>query len=118
AAAYARFAARFGYPETPDQAAAIAEVLDDLAAGRPMDRLICGDVGFGKTEVALRAAAAVALSGRQVAVCAPTTVLAKQHFQTFKRRFAGTGLKIEQLSRLVAARDAKAVREALAHGDA
>jgi transcription-repair coupling factor (superfamily II helicase) len=116
--AYARFAARFGYPETPDQATAIAAVLADLGSGRPMDRLICGDVGFGKTEVALRAAAAVALSGRQVAVCAPTTVLAKQHFQTFQRRFAGTGIKVEQLSRLVAARDAKAVREAIAEGEA
>ena len=118
ATAYARFAARFGYPETPDQAAAIAAVLDDLGSGRPMDRLICGDVGFGKTEVALRAAAAVALSGRQVALCAPTTVLAKQHFQTFQRRFAGTGVKVEQLSRLVAARDAKAAREAIAEGEA
>jgi transcription-repair coupling factor (superfamily II helicase) len=118
ATAYARFAARFGYPETPDQGAAIAAVLADLACGRPMDRLICGDVGFGKTEVALRAAAAVALSGRQVALCAPTTVLAKQHFQTFQRRFAGTGIKVEQLSRLVAARDAKAVRQAIAEGDA
>jgi transcription-repair coupling factor (superfamily II helicase) len=118
ATAYARFAARFGYPETPDQAAAIAAVLSDLASGRPMDRLVCGDVGFGKTEVALRAAAAVALSGRQVAICAPTTVLAKQHFQTFQRRFAGTGIKIEQLSRLVAARDAKAVRQAIAEGEA
>jgi transcription-repair coupling factor (superfamily II helicase) len=117
-AGYARFAARFGYPETPDQAAAIAAVLADLASGRPMDRLVCGDVGFGKTEVALRAAAAVALSGRQVALCAPTTVLAKQHFQTFQRRFAGTGIKVEQLSRLVAAREAKAVRSAIAEGEA
>ena len=116
-APYARFAARFGYPETPDQAAAIEAVLADLASGRPMDRLICGDVGFGKTEVALRAAAAVALSGRQVAVCAPTTVLAKQHFQTFQRRFAGTGIKVEQLSRLVAPATAKAVREAVAAGE-
>jgi transcription-repair coupling factor (superfamily II helicase) len=118
AAPYARFVARFGYPETPDQAAAITAVLDDLGSGRPMDRLICGDVGFGKTEVALRAAAAVALSGRQVALCAPTTVLAKQHFQTFHRRFAGTGIKVEQLSRLVAAREAKMVREAIAEGEA
>jgi len=116
--AYARFAARFGYPETPDQAAAIAAVLADLASGHPMDRLVCGDVGFGKTEVALRAAAVVALSGRQVALCAPTTVLAKQHFQTFQRRFAGTGIRVEQLSRLVGARDVKVVREAIAHGEA
>jgi transcription-repair coupling factor (superfamily II helicase) len=115
---YAKFAARFGYPESPGQAAAIAAVLDDLGAGRPMDRLVCGDVGFGKTEVALRAAAAVAFSGRQVAICAPTTVLAKQHLQTFQRRFAGTGLKIAHLSRLVAARDAAAARDELAAGDA
>ncbi len=117
-APFARFAARFGYPVTPDQGAAITAVLNDLASGHPMDRLICGDVGFGKTEVALRAAAAVALSGRQVAVCAPTTVLAKQHFQTFERRFAGTGIKIEQLSRLVGARDARTVRQDIAHGEA
>ena len=118
AVAYAKFATRFGYPETPDQSAAIGAVLADLASGRPMDRLICGDVGFGKTEVALRAAAAVALSGRQVAICAPTTVLAKQHFQTFQRRFAGTGVRVEQLSRLVTAQDAKEVRAALAEGGA
>ena len=116
--AYAKFAARFGYPETPDQAAAINAVLQDLASGRPMDRLVCGDVGFGKTEVALRAAAAVALSGRQVALCAPTTVLAKQHLQTFQRRFAGAGLKIEHLSRLVADRDAASARASIAAGDA
>jgi transcription-repair coupling factor (superfamily II helicase) len=117
-AAYAKFAVRFGYPETADQAAAIDAVLADLASGRPMDRLVCGDVGFGKTEVALRAAAAVALSGRQVAICAPTTVLAKQHFQTFQRRFAGTGIKVEQLSRLVRPSDASAVRAAIAAGEA
>ncbi|WP_091737696.1 DEAD/DEAH box helicase [Phenylobacterium immobile] len=113
-AAYAKFAARFAYPETPDQAAAIAAVLEDLARGRPMDRLICGDVGFGKTEVALRAAAAVALAGHQVAVVAPTTVLARQHLQTFERRFAGTGLRIAQLSRLVSPGEARAVKADLA----
>jgi transcription-repair coupling factor (superfamily II helicase) len=116
-AAYAKFAARFAYPETPDQTAAIEAVLADLASGRPMDRLVCGDVGFGKTEVALRAAAAVALSGRQVALAAPTTVLARQHFETFQRRFAGFGVKVAQLSRLVSPAEAKAVREGLAAGD-
>jgi transcription-repair coupling factor (superfamily II helicase) len=115
--AFARLVSRFAYPETPDQAAAIAAVLDDLACGRPMDRLVCGDVGFGKTEVALRAAAAVALSGRQVAIVAPTTVLARQHFQTFQRRFAGTGIAVAHLSRLVSAAEAKAVRDGLASGE-
>lgn len=115
--AYARFAARFAYPETVDQTAAIEAVLEDLTSGRPMDRLICGDVGFGKTEVALRAAAAVALSGRQVAVVAPTTVLARQHFETFRRRFAGTGVAVVQLSRLVSPAEAKAARGAIAAGD-
>lgn len=117
-AAFARFAARFGYPETPDQAAAIAAVLDDLASGRPMDRLICGDVGFGKTEVALRAAGAVALAGRQVVVAAPTTVLARQHLVTFQRRFAGTGLEIVQLSRMASADELKAARAAITSGAA
>ena len=115
--AYAKFAARFAYPETPDQAAAIAAVLADLASGRPMDRLVCGDVGFGKTEVALRAAAAVALSGRQVALAAPTTVLARQHVETFKRRFAGTGVGVAHLSRLVTPAEAKAVKAGLESGE-
>ncbi|HEV2677352.1 MAG TPA: DEAD/DEAH box helicase [Aliidongia sp.] len=113
---FARFVARFAYPETPDQAAAIEAVLDDLASGRPMDRLVCGDVGFGKTEVALRAAAAVALGGRQVAIVAPTTVLARQHLQTFQRRFAGTGIEVAPLSRLVSSTEARAVRDGLASG--
>jgi transcription-repair coupling factor (superfamily II helicase) len=115
-AAFARFAARFPYPETPDQSAAIAAVLDDLASGRRMNRLVCGDVGFGKTEVALRAAAAAALSGRQVAIVAPTTVLARQHYETFRRRFAPFGLEVAQLSRLVATPEAKAVKAGLADG--
>ncbi len=115
-AAYARFAARFAYPETPDQSAAIEAVLADLASGRPMDRLVCGDVGFGKTEVALRAAAAVALSGRQVALAAPTTVLARQHVETFKRRFAGTGIGVAHLTRLVSPAEAKAVKQGLEAG--
>ena len=92
-------------------------MLADLASGRPMDRLVCGDVGFGKTEVALRAAAAVALSGRQVALAAPTTVLARQHAASFERRFAGTGLRVAQLSRLVDTAEAKAVKAGLASGD-
>jgi transcription-repair coupling factor (superfamily II helicase) len=115
-AAMNRFAARFRYPETPDQSAAIAAVLEDLSSGRRMNRLVCGDVGFGKTEVALRAAAAVALSGKQVAVIAPTTVLARQHFLNFKRRFSGTDIEVAHLSRLVSGADAKAVRERLADG--
>lgn len=116
-AAYARFAARFAYPETPDQSAAIEAVLSDLASGAPMDRLVCGDVGFGKTEVALRAAAAVALSGRQVAVAAPTTVLARQHLETFKRRFAGTDVRIASLSRLATPAEARAVKQGLRAGE-
>ena len=115
--ALARFSARFAYPETADQAGAIGAVIEDLASGRPMDRLVCGDVGFGKTEVALRAAAAVALSGRQVAVVAPTTVLARQHYETFRRRFAGTGVSVGQLSRLVGPAEAEATRRAAAAGE-
>jgi transcription-repair coupling factor (superfamily II helicase) len=114
--AYARFAARFPYPETPDQAAAIAAVLEDLASGRPMNRLICGDVGFGKTEVALRAAAAVALSGKQVAVVAPTTVLARQHFHAFRRRFAGLDVEVAHLSRLVTDAEGRDVKASLKDG--
>jgi transcription-repair coupling factor (superfamily II helicase) len=116
-AAYAKFAARFAYPETPDQSAAIEAVLADLASGRPMDRLVCGDVGFGKTEVALRAAAAVALSGRQVALAAPTTVLARQHVETFKRRFSGSGIGVAHLSRLVTPAEARAVKQGLESGE-
>ncbi len=114
--AYERFVARFPYPVTEDQASAVEAILDDLRAGRPMNRLVCGDVGFGKTEVALRAAAAVALSGRQVAVAAPTTVLARQHFQTFQRRFADFGVEVGQLSRLASSADAKATKAGLASG--
>ena len=112
--AYAAFVSRFPFPESPDQSAAIAAVLEDLASGRPMNRLICGDVGYGKTEVALRAAAAVALSGRQVVVAAPTTVLARQHYETFARRFRDTGIEVAHLSRLVESAEAAAVRAGLA----
>ncbi len=116
AAAYERFAARFPYAETPDQAATIAAVLDDLGKGRPMDRIVCGDVGYGKTEVALRAAAAAALAGRQVAVVAPTTVLARQHLETFRARFAGSGLEIGHLSRLAGTAEARETKRGLKDG--
>jgi transcription-repair coupling factor (superfamily II helicase) len=114
---YEEFAARFPYPETEDQLRAIAETLSDMASGKPMDRLICGDVGFGKTEVALRAAFVAALSGTQVAVIVPTTLLARQHFRTFQRRFAGLPVRIGQLSRFVSAKEAKAVKAGLAAGE-
>jgi transcription-repair coupling factor (superfamily II helicase) len=114
--AFGAFVARFPFPESVDQAAAIAAVLDDLASGRPMNRLICGDVGFGKTEVALRAAAAVAFSGRQVVVAAPTTVLARQHYETFVRRFHDTGVEVAHLSRLVDGSEASTVKAGLADG--
>ncbi|WP_181699068.1 DEAD/DEAH box helicase [Chthonobacter albigriseus] len=115
-APYERFVARFPYPESPDQADAIEAVLTDLGSGRPMDRLVCGDVGYGKTEVALRAAAAVALDGRQVAVVAPTTVLARQHEETVRRRFAGLAVEVAALSRFTPAAEARRVRAGLADG--
>ncbi|THD75098.1 MAG: transcription-repair coupling factor, partial [Phenylobacterium sp.] len=111
------FCARFPYEETDDQLAAIGDVLEDLGAGKPMDRLICGDVGFGKTEVALRAAFVVAMSGKQVAVVAPTTLLARQHYKTFTDRFEGWPVRIRRLSRLVPAREAAETREALGKGE-
>ncbi|MFI5015201.1 MAG: transcription-repair coupling factor [Hyphomicrobiales bacterium] len=110
------FEARFPYQETEDQLAAIDAVTEDLASGKPMDRLICGDVGFGKTEVALRAAFAVAMAGQQVAVVVPTTLLARQHFTTFKERFAGLPLKIAQASRFVGSAALKAVKLGVADG--
>ncbi len=113
---YDEFCARFPYEETDDQLAAIGDVLDDLGSGQPMDRLICGDVGFGKTEVALRAAFLVAMSGRQVAVVAPTTLLARQHFKTFSERFRGLPAHVHQLSRLVSAKEAGETRKALEDG--
>ncbi len=115
-AQFAAFTRGFPFAETQDQAAAISAVLSDLASGQTMNRLVCGDVGFGKTEIALRAAAAVSLAGGQVVVIAPTTVLARQHFATFERRFAGTGISIAMLSRLVKASEAKQVKAALAEG--
>jgi transcription-repair coupling factor (superfamily II helicase) len=110
------FVARFPYEETDDQQNAIDAVVGDLAAGRPMDRLVCGDVGFGKTEVALRAAFVVAASGKQVAVVVPTTLLARQHFRTFEARFKGLPIRVHQASRLVSAADMKAVKAELAEG--
>lgn len=113
---YNEFASRFPYAETEDQERAIEDVLESLAGDHPMDRLVCGDVGFGKTEVALRAAYVAAMGGTQIAVVVPTTLLARQHYNNFQKRFAGTGLRIGQLSRLVSAKDAKAVRDGLSDG--
>ncbi len=111
------FCARFPFAETEDQSRAIADVLEDMASGRPMDRLICGDVGFGKTEVALRAAFVAAMAGTQVAVVVPTTLLSRQHFRVFSRRFEGLPIKVAQLSRMVTAKEAAEVRKGLASGD-
>ena len=114
--AYDEFAARFPYDETEDQLTAISAVFDDITTGKVMDRLVCGDVGFGKTEVALRAAFAVAMSGKQVAVVVPTTLLARQHFKTFRERFAGLPVKVAQASRLVTSAELKATKEGIAAG--
>lgn len=113
---YDEFCARFAYTETEDQLKAIEDVFEDLASGKPMDRLVCGDVGFGKTEVALRAAFLVALSGKQVAVVVPTTLLARQHFRIFKERFEGLPVRVRQLSRLVTGKAAEEVKTGLADG--
>ncbi|GGX62368.1 transcription-repair-coupling factor [Tateyamaria omphalii] len=112
------FAARFPYQETDDQLNAIAAVMDDLTAGQPMDRLICGDVGFGKTEVAMRAAFVAAMSGVQVAVIAPTTLLARQHYKSFAERFRGFPIEVRQLSRFVSAKEASATRDGMSKGTA
>ena len=111
------FCARFPYEETEDQLNAIGDVLADLASGKPMDRLICGDVGFGKTEVALRAAFVMAMSGRQVALVCPTTLLARQHFSTFQARFQGWPVRVRRLSRLVPAAEAAETRAGLSSGE-
>jgi transcription-repair coupling factor (superfamily II helicase) len=110
------FCARFPYEETDDQLNAIGDVLEDLGKGTPMDRLICGDVGFGKTEVALRAAFVVAMTGQQVAIVCPTTLLARQHFKTFSERFAGWPITVRHLSRMVTAKDAAETRAGLKQG--
>ncbi|MCI5044069.1 MAG: transcription-repair coupling factor, partial [Aquisalinus sp.] len=114
--AYDEFCARFPYAETEDQENAIQDVLDDLLRGRPMDRLVCGDVGFGKTEVALRAAFIAAMSGQQVAIIAPTTLLVRQHFRNFSERFAGFPLQVQQLSRMVSTKDANDIRKGILDG--
>ncbi|MGX0975385.1 transcription-repair coupling factor (superfamily II helicase) [Roseovarius sp. MBR-51] len=116
--AWEAFAARFPYQETDDQLHAIEDVLNDLGSGTPMDRLICGDVGFGKTEVAMRAAFAAAMTGLQVAVIAPTTLLARQHYQEFASRFRGFPVNVRPLSRFVSAGDAAKTRDAMARGEA
>ncbi|MEL6372630.1 MAG: transcription-repair coupling factor [Pseudomonadota bacterium] len=114
--AYDEFAAGFQHEETDDQQASIEAVLEDLASGKPMDRLVCGDVGFGKTEVAMRAAYVAAMSGVQVAVIVPTTLLARQHFRSFQERFRGLPVKIAQASRLVGTKDLTAVKAGLKDG--
>ena len=114
---YAEFCAGFPYDETEDQLTTIEAVLDDMASGRPMDRLVCGDVGFGKTEVALRAAFAAAIQGKQVAVIVPTTLLARQHYRNFAGRFAHLPVKVAQMSRMVSAADLKAAKAGAASGE-
>ncbi|NOC90820.1 transcription-repair coupling factor [Ruegeria sp. HKCCD6604] len=114
--AWEEFSARFPYQETDDQLRAISDVMEDMHSGAPMDRLICGDVGFGKTEVAMRAAFVAAMSGVQVAVVAPTTLLARQHAASFRERFRGFPLEVRQLSRFVSAKEAQQTREGLAKG--
>ena len=113
---YDEFCARFPYEETPDQMAAIEATLDDLAAGRPMDRLVCGDVGFGKTEVALRAAFCAAINGKQTAIIAPTTLLARQHARVFRERFAGLPVRVGHLSRIVAAAQQRDTKKGVEDG--
>ncbi len=114
--AYDEFRARFPYEETEDQLSAIEAIIDDMASGKPMDCLICGDVGFGKTEVALRAAFVAALAGKQVAVVVPTTLLCRQHFKTFAARFAGLPIHVAQASRLVSTKDLNETKKRLKDG--
>ncbi|MGA9728606.1 MAG: DEAD/DEAH box helicase, partial [Methylocella sp.] len=114
---YAEFCAGFPYEETDDQQAAIDAVLDDMASGRPMDRLVCGDVGFGKTEVALRAAFAASIEGKQVAVIVPTTLLARQHYKNFAARFAHLPVKIAHMSRMAGAAGLKSAKLGAASGE-
>ncbi len=111
------FCARFPYDETEDQLKAIEDVLDDLEAGLPMDRLVCGDVGFGKTEVAMRAAFVAAMCGQQVAVIAPTTLLARQHYRSFADRFRGFPINVRPMSRFVSQKEMAKTREGLATGE-
>ncbi|MEP4767423.1 MAG: transcription-repair coupling factor [Roseibium sp.] len=113
---YDEFATRFPYEETDDQLTTIDAVFDDLSSGRPMDRLVCGDVGFGKTEVALRAAFISAMSGKQVAVVVPTTLLARQHFKTFSERFHGLPINVAHASRLVPTKQLTQTKKGIADG--
>jgi len=113
---YAAFAANFPFEETPDQEQAILDVLDDMASAEPMDRLVCGDVGFGKTEVAIRAAYIAVLAGKQVAILVPTTLLAQQHYDNFCERFAGQAIDVELLSRFVSKKKATAILDRLSEG--
>ncbi|WP_417691697.1 transcription-repair coupling factor [Roseibium sp.] len=113
---YEEFASRFPYEETDDQLNAIDQVFGDLSSGRPMDRLVCGDVGFGKTEVALRAAFVAAMSGRQVAIVVPTTLLSRQHFRTFSERFHGLPINVAHASRLVPTRELTQTKKGIAEG--
>ena len=113
---YNEFCSKFPYAETEDQISSIDEVLSDLQSGKPMDRLICGDVGFGKTEVALRAAFAVVMSGKQVAIVAPTTILSRQHFKTFSERFKDLPVSVKQLSRMVSSREQILTKNDLSKG--
>ena len=115
---YEAFAESFGFEETADQQAAIAAVIQDMTSGKPMDRLVCGDVGFGKTEVALRASFLAVMGGKQVAILAPTTLLAEQHAETWKSRFADWPVKIVELSRFKTAKEINAALELMAKGDA
>ena len=115
---YAAFSESFGFEETPDQANAIAAVISDMTSGAPMDRLVCGDVGFGKTEVALRASFVAVMGGKQVAILAPTTLLAEQHVATWKDRFADWPVRIVELSRFKTTKEINAALEAIAKGEA
>ncbi len=114
--AWDAFVARFDFQETEDQLAAVAEILADLESSRPMDRLVCGDVGYGKTEVAMRAAFVAVLAGYQVAVLTPTTLLARQHADTFQQRFSGFPVKVRQISRLMTPGDSRATVAGMANG--
>lgn len=114
--AYDEFCAKFPYEETEDQLNAIADVFSDLSSGQPMDRLVCGDVGFGKTEVAIRAAFAASVTGLQVALICPTTLLSRQHFMDFEKRFSGLPVTVRQLSKFVTPKQAKETREGLKNG--
>jgi transcription-repair coupling factor (superfamily II helicase) len=113
---YEAFAASFGFEETPDQQAAIHAVIQDMVSPKPMDRLVCGDVGFGKTEVALRAAFVAVTGGKQVAILAPTTLLAEQHFQNISDRFGKWPIKVAEMSRFRSAKEIKQALEGLEDG--